>query len=457
MSDTTPCTPLRAVIPSAELSGTARPDPLPPLVLGQALCEADPQPPLPAVYEANQDHLPTWIEPAREGHLMTVAPTGAGKGAGHLIPALLTWTGPAVVLDVKGEAYAASARARREMGQDVVLLDPFGQFPNETADAFNPMDLLDPAQISFQEDCLALAHRIGPARDVRDPFWDDSARQMVAGLAALVATDCPRALRNLAEISSLAHQSPKDMALTLRDAERTRDTVARKGLAQLEGAEPRVRASIISTAQRWLPIFDRKQVAKACARTSFDVQALVDGAPMTIYIVVPPHRLTIAAPLLRVWLGALMGLFQGRSLLPTRETLFLIDEAWHLGHLRELETAATLMRGYGLRLWSFWQDLEQLRACYPASHATIVSNTATLAGFGFHNLGAQSDFAERFEPGHRAHPPLAPGEALVHRSGGGLEVGLTEASARIRMIRYFDHPAFAGRGDVNPMAPSMEF
>src|SRR4051812_4199702 len=61
-----------------------------------------------------------------EGHLITVAPTGAGKGRSVIIPNLLSYDGPVVVTDPKGENFAVTARARRQMGHAVYKLDPFG-------------------------------------------------------------------------------------------------------------------------------------------------------------------------------------------------------------------------------------------------------------------------------------------------------------------------------------------
>ena len=72
--------------------------------------------------------IPEFLEPILHkgaGHLMTIASTGAGKGVGCIIPALLRHSGPVVVIDPKGENYAVTARARKEMGQQVILLDPF--------------------------------------------------------------------------------------------------------------------------------------------------------------------------------------------------------------------------------------------------------------------------------------------------------------------------------------------
>ena len=47
----------------------------------------------------------------QDGHLLTCAPTGAGKGISGVIPNLLEYPGSAFVLDFKGETYAVSALA----------------------------------------------------------------------------------------------------------------------------------------------------------------------------------------------------------------------------------------------------------------------------------------------------------------------------------------------------------
>ncbi|MGK7296029.1 MAG: type IV secretory system conjugative DNA transfer family protein, partial [Candidatus Wenzhouxiangella sp. M2_3B_020] len=73
--------------------------------------------PVPDIGEAVPD--------AGEGHLMTIAPTGTGKGRSAIIPTLLSYPGPVIVIDPKGENYQVTARRRREMGQRVFKLDPF--------------------------------------------------------------------------------------------------------------------------------------------------------------------------------------------------------------------------------------------------------------------------------------------------------------------------------------------
>ena len=48
-----------------------------------------------------------------EGSLFTIAPPGSGKTQCQVIPNLLTYTGSAIVLDVKGECYQSTAGHRQ--------------------------------------------------------------------------------------------------------------------------------------------------------------------------------------------------------------------------------------------------------------------------------------------------------------------------------------------------------
>ena len=87
----------------------------------------------------------------REGHLMTIAPTGAGKGTGCIVPALLRFDGPVIVIDPKGENALMTVRRRRELGQEVAVIDPMGVTGLATA-SLNPLDILDPDSPTFVDD-----------------------------------------------------------------------------------------------------------------------------------------------------------------------------------------------------------------------------------------------------------------------------------------------------------------
>jgi type IV secretion system protein VirD4 len=67
------------------------------------------------------------IEDASESHTLCIAPTGTGKSRSVVVPNLLIWEGSAVVIDIKGELAHLTARRRREMGQRVVVIDPWAR------------------------------------------------------------------------------------------------------------------------------------------------------------------------------------------------------------------------------------------------------------------------------------------------------------------------------------------
>ena len=96
-----------------------------------------------------------------EGHLITVASTGSGKGVGCIIPALLRHNGPVIVVDPKGENAAVTARSRRERGENVVVLDPMG-ITREDPGGFNPLDLIRPESPESVDEAAALVqHTLG--------------------------------------------------------------------------------------------------------------------------------------------------------------------------------------------------------------------------------------------------------------------------------------------------------
>jgi type IV secretion system protein VirD4 len=169
----------------------------------------------------------------------------------------------------------------------------------------------------------------------------------------------------------------------------------------------------------------------------------VSGAPLTIYIVLPPHMLGSHGRFLRLWISALMSLVMRRRRRPEKSTLFILDEAAQLGPLDELRTAVTLMRGYGLQTWTFWQDLSQLRILYPQDWQTMLNNCAVLQAFGANNLRAATDVADMFGAlDGRGFLMLEADEMLLQIAGD-------EAVVAARP-NYLRDPPFEGLFDKNP-------
>lgn len=115
-------------------------------------------------------------------HLLTLAPTRAGKGVGTVIPNLLTVPRPVLVIDPKGENAMIAAGARQRFGA-VHILDPFG-VTGLPASAYSPLGQLDPESLDLGEDAASLAEAlvIDPPGQVSEAHWNEEAKALLAGL-----------------------------------------------------------------------------------------------------------------------------------------------------------------------------------------------------------------------------------------------------------------------------------
>lgn len=334
--------------------------------------------------DGRRTHGPEPLYAPAEGSLLTIAPSAMGKGRNALIPTLITYDGPIVVVDVKGENALVTARKRARFGP-VAIVDPF-RLTTQSPDTFNPMDVAGVTGWAVEEFSLMLVEmlRADHGSSLPDPFWETRAGMLIAGVLAYILAHSPPEERHLGTLRRLLSADDVDYGLAvLLDTVTDIHPYARAELAQyLQICSDKTRPSVLSTAQQHHRLLGDPAVAASLSRTSFDIQRLFDGEPMTIYLVLPPTRLKSHAALLRLWVGSLLGALLERRQAPAVPTMFLIDEAAQLGTLGALRTATTLMRSYGVRVWSFWQDLSQLVHLYPDDWQTIVNNAAVVQAFG---------------------------------------------------------------------------
>lgn len=320
-----------------------------------------------------------------EGHLVTVAPTGAGKGTGCIIPALLRYTGPVVVVDPKGENYAVTAERRREMGQEVVLLDPFNITGEEVRHRFNPLDLTDPSSERFVEDVATLAALIAAPNEnaVRnDYFWNTMGRALVSAAIIDVLTMYDSENATLPAVRNLIN-SPIGFLKERSEKWQTSDNYELKQLTGiLHNPADETLGGYIAYAINHLDFLKGDQMTEHLSSSDLDLNRIYDGSPMSVYLVLPPDKLESHSSLLRLWIGTIITVITRRRKQPSVPTLLLIDEAAQLGTLPQLRQAITLLRGYGVRVWTFWQDISQLRNLYPNDWETILNNCRVQQYFG---------------------------------------------------------------------------
>ena len=378
------------------------------------------------------------IQDDSDAGLVTIAGTGTGKGVSQVIPTALTYPGSMVIMDTKGEIAAVTARARREMGQEVVILDPFGK----SKDALNPMEMIDPASIDAPDQCNRLARMMNTNRFEADPFWGDMSQTILSGTLLFLATHIPREERSMALLHRMWGVSDhlEEMLACMQSCELHGGAMAAAARAYTD-APDKTSGSILTTLRSHISFLTSPRSRAGLSDGWGLLKRIREGVPMTIYLRVPPHLLSSHGQLLRIWLGTILTTVAQRAQRPEVPDLFLVDEAATLGYLDELLTAASLLRGYGLRTWTFWQSIGQIEAIYGARASEILDNAGTLSMFGAANAASANNL--RALTGFEGQIlGMKRNEQVICRQG-------CEAKRAVK-LNYLTDADYKGRFDPNP-------
>ena len=326
-------------------------------------------------------------------HVALHARSGAGKTSSFTIPACFTWRGSLVVLDIKREAFTATAGYRERKGQEVYLLDPAAQDGRSHRwDPFAAVQRSQPerfdqiARMGFQ---LFPEQYAGPGNASADRFWEPAGRSAFVAVATLLA-ETPGEPLTMSNVLRVFTRGDGLEWLARKISERRPTTnpysrVVADGISDYINGDIRQVDGIRKTVTTRLQIWHNPRIASATAVSDFDVRDL-RRKPMTIYVAVAPGDIPRMAPLLRLFFDQLINLNtvntpqQDPSL--TEQTLVLLDEFARLGRVDCLSHAAQFVRGYGMRLAFVVQNKAQLRELYGTHAASDI----------FDNLGAEIVF-----------------------------------------------------------------
>jgi len=334
-------------------------------------------------------------------HLLTLAPTRAGKGVGTVIPNLLAAERSVLVIDPKGENARIAGAARERFGT-VHVLDPFGVSGRPSA-AYNPLSRLSANSPDLSEDATSLADAlvVDPAHQTGDAHWNEEAKAFLGGLIMFCVAHEEPARRNLGAVREYLTLPPdrmKALLALMQDSDAAGGLVARAA-NRFVGKADREAASVLSNAQRHTHFLDSPRIARVMARSDFAFSDLRHRIT-SVFLVLPPNRLDAYSRWLRLLVSqALQDIARDaeRPLGPQiaaqapverlkAPTLFLLDEFAALGRLEAVERAMGLMAGYGLQLWPILQDMSQLRDLYGARASTFIANAGVQQVFGVNDF-----------------------------------------------------------------------
>lgn len=316
-------------------------------------------------------------------HLLTIAPTRARKGTAAIIPNLLTYSGSALVVDPKGENAMITAAARKAMGQEICVVDPWMITGSDSIARFNPLDWLVQGDVDITENAMLLADALVVPDGNGDSFWPEEAKALLQGIILYVATDEREAgTRHLGRVRDLLLLDGDEMKLLFERMLDSHHHIVISTGARCLQKEDRLLANVIASAQAQTHFLDSARIRESLSASDFTFEDLKTKAT-TIYLVLPADRLNAFNRWLRLLIQqAITVSARNIAIKPERPVLFLLDEMPALGRLTMIEQAYGLMAGFGLQLWGIVQDVSQLKNVYGDGWETFIGNSGMIQYFG---------------------------------------------------------------------------
>jgi type IV secretory pathway TraG/TraD family ATPase VirD4 len=342
-------------------------------------------------------------------HICLVCGSRGGKGASSIITNLCLWPGSVLVVDPKGENATVTAARRGKgsdvcegLGQAVHVLDPFNEAKVDGCyrSKFNPLDALKTAgketvnAASLIANALVVLHE-----DAKEPFWEETARNMVWGLVMHVAT-APEfeGRRNLLTVRQLITSGDWMAVERLKALGANEIAPAQfmlwKSLAEnpaLNGAVADVGNSILEMWKEDAKLF-RGSLQEANTNTSFiidpDMQECLGASDfdlrdlkkseegVSIYLCLPQRHMDTHYRWLRMMISLVYSEMEKLKEEPASgyDVLFLLDEFAGLRRMETIEHAAAQMAGAHVKMFFVLQSLVQLKAVYKDSWENFLSN-----------------------------------------------------------------------------------
>lgn len=425
-------------------------------------------------------------------HVMAFAPTRSGKGVGLVIPTLLSWTGSAVVHDIKGENWQLTAGWRSKFSHCLLFnpTDPRSarynpllevrKGPDEVRDVQNIADILVDPEGALE----------------RRSHWEKTSHSLLVG--AILHVLYAEEEKTLARVATFLSDPQRSFVHTLRrmmttnhlgtaDHPKVHPVVASAAREVLNKSENE-RSGVLSTAMSFLGLYRDPTVAITTSACDWRIADLVDAIhPVSLYLVIPPSDISRTKPLVRLVLNQI-----GRRLTERLEgdpgkrrkhqLLMMLDEFPALGRLDFFETALAFMAGYGIRAYLIAQSLNQISKAYGENNA-ILDNCHVRIAFSSNDertakrisdaLGTATELrAQRNYAGHRlspwlshimvsrqetARPLLTQGEVMQLPPADELVLVSGLAPIRAKKLRYYEDGNFIERVMKAPVLSEKGF
>lgn len=298
------------------------------------------------------------MDPAQgNGHVIVLAASAGYKTAGVVIPNILHYTDPIVVIDPKGDLYARTRHARDAMGFNPRVID--------AQHGFDPFRLIAPLAPQAPSVYLTMARTLMPqserASDISEYFHEMSTTLFAALMAHFIA----RNSQNVAQdISKFINREREEVINDAREiAERYDFPFITDELEGLAALDERTFPGVVKGISNKLAYTRFPDIAAySQSGESGDAHLSALDPKTDIYVNFPAQAAEDFSSFPRLLIGAI---YVASELIeqpdrPRARRLLMIDEARVLGGMSALNTIRDAGRSIGLHLMLIYQSYGQL-------------------------------------------------------------------------------------------------
>lgn len=288
-----------------------------------------------------------------DGHILIVGGAGSHKTSAIAIPTLMSWKERVFAIDIKGELYEKTKKARGEA--QIKVFNP----TDKNAYGYDPYFMLKTADdVSSAARQLAMSICPLPA-EVKDPFWIKGAQNMLTGFILY--------LQGLDESFSSSMRIIKSTPTKELIAQILEDTneKARMEVMQFSDMDDKTLSGVYAELSNHITVF----------ATSDDLQRALSGEGRSItpadlennydiFCCIPEYKLEEWEALMCMMINQFLKAFERREEGNKKPILFFIDEFPRLGKIEAISKGLATLRSKKIHIALVVQSKSQIDATY---------------------------------------------------------------------------------------------
>ena len=369
----------------------------------------------------DKDYKKVWMD-NETPHWVYLGSTGSGKSVTQVIPFCSFLSSAeikrsAFITDPKGEIFNTTSKMFQDKGYEVLTID----FRNP--EKSNKLNILEPIIKEYEKHILyekksleiqnkkkkveynnksmsslaetnrlisSLADMIMKDKvEAKDPFWNNSARQLLEGLIGFFLEEYKLGNINRNQITMTSIRKFQNSSMDENNFEKFKSYLDTKkygskskdSLTSVITASENTYKSITSVFGSKMSLFDDVNVANVTSSSDFDFDIL-GKKPTVLYVIVPDEDktyftlVTIIVGLLYRELVKLANIQENKKLIYQID--WLLDEFANCPPLADIEAIVSVARSRGMRFHFFIQSFAQLNNVYGKDVAQIILDNCGL-------------------------------------------------------------------------------